>query len=210
MWCTTFPFPSLLRLIVSLPLIATMLGIQELDDLICLQLARRDLIHCAQVSKKWHSTVTPHLWRDLSWLSSRDNRHQGNARAFCMMLLEDCLAERQYQKLLFDVYGLDQPSPSPPLSPLSVNGHWIGAIPGLSCLYDELRKVRRAEKLWSPTPFQLYQHLIERCSSDVQVDHFQIEDETLNPSQCDYHSNGFHYPSPSPSIHNKNGSPYDP
>ncbi|KAK3811024.1 MAG: hypothetical protein J3Q66DRAFT_414473 [Benniella sp.] len=169
-----------------------MLGIQGLDDLVCLQLARQDLVQCAQVSKKWHSTVTPHLWRDLSWLSSRDSRYQGNVKAFCTMLIEDCLAARQCHKLFDDGNDLDQALPSPPLPPLSVNGHWIETIPGLSCLYDELQKVRkvlRAERrLWSPTPLQLYQHLIECCSSDVQVDYFQIELDALDPSQHVYNS----------------------
>jgi hypothetical protein len=46
-----------------------MLDIPELGDMICQLLSPHDLAQCAQVSKRWDSIVTPHLWRDLSWRS---------------------------------------------------------------------------------------------------------------------------------------------
>jgi hypothetical protein len=51
-------------------LIATMLGLTELDTIVCKQLRRQDLTQCARVSKKWHAAVIPYLWGDLTYLRS--------------------------------------------------------------------------------------------------------------------------------------------
>jgi len=75
-----------------------MLGLTELDDMICQRLSRRDLAQCARVSKKWHSIVIPQLWHDASWISL--TKGHKSRLAFCRMVREDHRAEQQrYQKV---------------------------------------------------------------------------------------------------------------
>jgi hypothetical protein len=63
-----------------------MFNITELDDLIWHQLRRQDLVHCARVSKAWHSIVIPFLWGDLSCLE-HDSKAQRDA--FGRLVIED-------------------------------------------------------------------------------------------------------------------------
>ncbi|KAK3811022.1 MAG: hypothetical protein J3Q66DRAFT_414469 [Benniella sp.] len=160
-----------------------MLGIQELDDLICLQLTRQDLAQCARVSKKWRTIVIPHLWRDLSWLSSKDSLRQGNARAFCMMVIRDFLSERERQKLLGHGNGIDRALSLSPPSPLSVHGHWIRLLPDPYCLLSTLRAaVTKQDNV--PIIEGLVMHLFRRCSPYVRIDGLRtLEDFNLEPDE---------------------------
>ncbi|KAK3810867.1 MAG: hypothetical protein J3Q66DRAFT_350403 [Benniella sp.] len=45
-----------------------MLGLPELDRMVCQELSRYDLAQCTRVNKEWHHTTFPYLWRDLSCL----------------------------------------------------------------------------------------------------------------------------------------------
>jgi len=103
-----------------LPLIATMLDLPEMLDKVCQLLGRDDLMRCALVSSAWHSIVIPHLWRDLSWISSRRSRD-----AFRMLVLEDYLAEQQRRER--QEKGQDIEQARVPL--LSKYGQWIRLLP---------------------------------------------------------------------------------
>ena len=156
-----------------------MLGLTELDDIICERLGNRDLARCAQVSKKWHSVVIPHLWHDVSWISYN---HKGMG-AFYEMVLEDYLAERRYQVLQKKEDDMGSPSQvqsSPPPSTLSKYGHWIRKLPSRT-LEDVFRLSALPGINKDPTLHELILHLFKRCSPQMQVEIFSVDlDEDLD------------------------------
>ncbi|KAK3811017.1 MAG: hypothetical protein J3Q66DRAFT_350790 [Benniella sp.] len=151
-----------------------MLDIQELDDFVCLQLARQDLAQCARVCKKWHSTVTPYLWRDLSWI---DSTNSGRTHAFSRIVVEDYL----YRMLAHEGHTEPpaQAQPSTYLPALSKYGNWIRLLPDPHSLHDALHAfVTGQDKV--PTAYELVLHLFKRCSPDVRVDSLRMSTEDLN------------------------------
>jgi hypothetical protein len=152
-----------LHLIVFPSFLATMLELPELVGALCQQLSKQDLTQCARVSRKWHSIVIPHLWRDLSHIPSWD--------AFRRMLLEDYLAKNQHHELQRERDDMGQAQPSA----LSKYGRWIRLLPNVT---DILRKTRPpivafTEQGNQPTAHELLLHLFSRCSPDVQIVSFR-------------------------------------
>jgi len=145
-----------------------MLDIPKLDNMICRQLEANDLAQCALVSKKWHSLVIPHIWRDIS--GTTPYSLDAKVRVFFRMIQEDYNAEKRYQALQGAEQSTQARSPLP-LSALSKYGHLIRLLPYPTQL------------LGSP---ELLQHLFRHCPPDVQVKYFQmiieaIDDESGNP-----------------------------
>lgn len=154
-----------------------MLGLTELDDTICERLGRRDLVRCAQVSKKWHSIVIPHLWHDVSWISFN---HKG-AGAFYEVVLEDYLAERGHrsQRKRDDMEEPSQAQSSPPPSTLSKYGHWIRKLPSRT-LEDVFRLSALPGINKGPTLHELILHLFKRCSPQMQVEILSVDLDELD------------------------------
>ncbi|KAK3811012.1 MAG: hypothetical protein J3Q66DRAFT_350784 [Benniella sp.] len=153
-----------------------MLGLMELYDVICQWLSRHDLTQCAQVSKKWHSSVTPHLWHDFSWISSRSSSK--SIKAFYDMVLEDYLDEQRHQKLLKKENDMEEPSQarlSPPSSTLLKYGHWIQTLPAPGNLERVFRLSTPAGINKGPTPHELILHLFKRCSPQVKVPFMSVD-----------------------------------
>ncbi|KAK3811021.1 MAG: hypothetical protein J3Q66DRAFT_350792 [Benniella sp.] len=148
-----------------------MLGIQELDDLFCLQLTRPDLARCARVNKKWHSIVIPHLWRDLTNLDRSFTRRL----SFCRMVLEDYLGEQQQRQKWLDegsVVEQDiQPQSTSALTALAKYGSWIRVLPALGNLMNSFHCQSPAAR-GEITAEGLVLHLFRRCPPYVQVDFF--------------------------------------
>ncbi|KAK3811018.1 MAG: hypothetical protein J3Q66DRAFT_414464 [Benniella sp.] len=142
-----------------------MLDLQELDDLICQQLARQDLVRCARVSRKWHSIVVPHIWRNLSLQNAQKN-------SFCRIVLTDYLEQKLLDEGRVVEQDLHPPSCSA-LSALSKYAPCIRVLPdpdGLHvCFYNEI--AARRVKI---TAARLVLYLFNRCSPVVQVDSFMI------------------------------------
>jgi len=159
-----------------------MLDLPELDDVIVQQLSQHNLAQCARVSKKWHALVSPHLWRDFLWVCVHSPR-RGRRVDVRTMVLEDYLAEQQYQESQ-NYGGVEEPSvrlrPSPPLSTLSRYGHWIRKLPDLDRLCSALEHRSPAEGDSSPTKDELLLHLLKRCSPDIQADVFQMNTEDMD------------------------------
>ena len=137
-----------------------MLDIPELDNMICRQLEANDLTQCALVSKKWHSLVIPHIWRDISGTSPYFL--DAKVRVLFRMIEEDYDAEKQYQELQDGEQSTQAQSPLP-LSALSKYGHLIRLLP-------------------DPTQFspELLQHLFRHCTPEVQVRYFPMSIEDID------------------------------
>jgi len=148
-----------------------MLGIQELDDLICLQLTRPDLARCAQVNKKWHSIAIPHLWHDLTNLDRSFTRRL----SFCRVVLEDYLGEQQQrQKWLDEGYVVEQNVQSQSTSALTAlakYGSCIRVLPALGNLLNSFH-CQSLTARGEITAEGLVLHLFRRCPPYVQVDFF--------------------------------------
>ncbi|KAK3810940.1 MAG: hypothetical protein J3Q66DRAFT_404338 [Benniella sp.] len=74
-----------------------MLDIPELDELICQQLSRHDLVQCTRVYKKWHRIVVPEIWRDLS----SENFSEPQQAAF-VQLVRNCSKRATRNSYLMD------------------------------------------------------------------------------------------------------------
>ncbi|KAK3811016.1 MAG: hypothetical protein J3Q66DRAFT_350789 [Benniella sp.] len=146
-----------------------MMDLPELIDNVCWHLNRNDLIHCARVNKAWHTIATPHVWRDLSWLSSRNNG--ASRRAFCKVVLED-----HHQSLLGHGNSVNQAPLSRPLSTLAKYGHWIQTLPALSCFRSQFEPGQGD----SPTVGELFLHLLKRCSPDVRLSFLSVVNKDLD------------------------------
>ncbi|KAF9971350.1 hypothetical protein BGZ65_010482, partial [Modicella reniformis] len=70
-----------------------MLGIPELDEMICKQLSIQDLAQCARVCKKWHRSIIPILWHTLVIPS----KHHEARETVRNTILEDYRYEQQLQ-----------------------------------------------------------------------------------------------------------------
>jgi hypothetical protein len=102
-------------------LLATMPDTPELGDLILEQLGRHNLAQCALVSKKWHTLVIPHLWRDTSGTSPYPM--DDSVRIFFQTIQEDYTAEQRYKEWQ-DAEPSTQAQPSRAKSfTLPVNAH---------------------------------------------------------------------------------------
>jgi len=155
--------------------LTTMLGIQELDDAVCQELSHHDLTQCAQVSKKWHSIVIPHLWRDLTWLEQQTCRT--NLQEFIQFVAEDYLEEQQRQVLPDEGHSMEQSSQIPPpsshMSALSKYGQWIRLLPRELYLRDAFLAYSKSRN--GLDAFEPFLHLCRRCSPDhVQMTHLSI------------------------------------
>ncbi|KAK3811120.1 MAG: hypothetical protein J3Q66DRAFT_58918 [Benniella sp.] len=139
-----------------------MLDITELDDMIYPQLRRHDLAQCALVSKKWHSLVIPHLWRDVSGESTYSI--DCTMWAFFRMIREDYNAEKRYQELQDGEQSTQARSPLP-LSALSKYGHLIRVLPDPNQISG---------------PPEMLQHLLRHCHPDVQVKYFRMSIEAID------------------------------
>ncbi|KAK3811008.1 MAG: hypothetical protein J3Q66DRAFT_414455 [Benniella sp.] len=158
-----------------------MLHIPELDQMVCLQLSPHDLAQCAQVCKKWWSIVTPHIWGDLSWLCSTTGPHE-QLGAFYKMVLEDYYNRDGQRKSQRAKRNTKQPSPRSPI--LSKYGHMIRTLPGPGDPSDDWstlrRGVTRRQKVLEAA--ELFIHLINHCSPDVQVSLLTVYFEDMAPS----------------------------
>ncbi|KAK3811047.1 MAG: hypothetical protein J3Q66DRAFT_404433 [Benniella sp.] len=155
-----------------------MLNIPELDSMICLQLNPDDLARCARVNKRWHNLVTPHLWRDLTWLKKVCRTSQ---QAFCLMVLEDYLAEQKRHASEDNAHLVEQPiRPSDPVSTLSKYRHWIQLLPDPYQLRIPLFGTTGEN---GPTAYKLLLYLFTRCPSNVQVEFFNMNCYDLDSPQ---------------------------
>jgi len=168
-----------------------MLGVPELDTMVCQYLNEQDLARCALVCKKWHALVMPHLWRDLAWLKKSPQ----NLNLFARILHHDYREAKRRQELLDKgdrtAKQPTQPQSSsstssssssvkasspPPLSVLSKYARWIRVLPDTSCLKDPC--------LLGFVPLL---HLFEFCSPNVQVDRSSISTWDLDRAPYDTH-----------------------
>ena len=171
-------------LIASL-LIATMFGIQELDDIVFGLLGRQDLVQCARVNKKWHAAVIPCLWKDLSCLNASSSAQR---QAFTSLLLEDYLHEQRKAESPDSEHVAEQPvqAQPPSLSALAKYGCWIRILPdpkGLVQLSDD--SIPLAEALTGQDNQSTEQELLLRffkMYQAAQLPHYTLEYVTLESS----------------------------
>ncbi|KAK3811005.1 MAG: hypothetical protein J3Q66DRAFT_350779 [Benniella sp.] len=147
-----------------------MFSIAELDELICRRLSHDDLARCAQVSKKWHSIVTPFLWNDLTWLEFVDPPQQ---HAFGRLVLEDYALEQDHELALneHDASQDVQSVPSYSPSTLAKYGHWVRTLPDPFVI----RQCFEFGDDQSPTLYDLMRHFNKRCPN-FQVPHLPLDD----------------------------------
>lgn len=160
-----------------------MFNIPELDDLIYLNLGRREQARCSRVNKKWHKAAIPYLWRDLSHLM----RCSIPARcAFRRMVELDFFHEQKrlasegvgHEEVLFVQVSKShplpsRPLPSRPLSSLAKYGPWIRLLPAPNLLLELLRpSYDRAGPrqvfcglVMEPTEYHLIRQLYKHCSA---------------------------------------------
>ncbi|KAK3811051.1 MAG: hypothetical protein J3Q66DRAFT_443308 [Benniella sp.] len=134
-----------------------MLDLPELLDKVCQLLVRDDLMRCALVSNAWHSIVIPHLWRDLSWISSRRSRD-----AFRMLVLEDYLAEQQRRERRENGQDIQQ-SREPLLSNLNLN---VTILSLNKTAYMEVEPTETGPNCWTALKELSLQHCPD--TSDTQ------------------------------------------
>lgn len=141
-----------------------MFDITELDEVICRHLRTYDLAQCAQVSKKWHAIVAPHLWQDLTPPTIK-------TKALCKLVLDDHLYAQQYQAAMEGDCETDQHSHAPSttsLPALTKYGKWVRWLPGPADLLQELRPVLQHRQVQprhdvEVTAHELILHLFTRC-----------------------------------------------
>ncbi|KAK3810894.1 MAG: hypothetical protein J3Q66DRAFT_350440 [Benniella sp.] len=164
-----------------------MLGLPELDDVICLQLTRHDLAQCARVNKKWHTVVIPYLWGDLSCLSDSTVTQR---RAFTTLLLEDYLHGQQQQaQSQKDEPSTKRPAHAQPpsLSALAMYGCWIRTLPdpkGLVQLSDDsMQRAPQAFKkqTMESIELELLSHLFMRCHA-AQISNLHLDYDDFEQS----------------------------
>jgi len=145
-----------------------MLGLPELDTIVCEQLRRQDLAQCARVSKKWHAAVIPHLWGDLKYLRNLSDLQKD---AFRNMVQEDYLEEIQRLRLREDDHVMEQDvqTSSPTSSALSKYGTWIQELPSVEDLERILLPPTPTGQNDTLTADETLLHLLKRCSPDVRV-----------------------------------------
>jgi len=157
---------------------ATMLGLQELDDVICQQLRKSDLVKCIQVNKQWYSIVVPHLWGAVYLTPSWNNVNSRQSQAFCKMVLEDYLDGQEHRQLQSgEEYG--QTSSFLLLSTLTRCGPYIREMMHprtiLECFDTHITSLRPwAGRGEAPTSMELLYHLYQRCPA------VEVPDITLN------------------------------
>ncbi|KAG0246464.1 hypothetical protein B0O80DRAFT_454168 [Mortierella sp. GBAus27b] len=174
-----------------------MLDIPEINELIIGQeLSPHDLAQCALVSKKWNATVTPHLWRDLSFLRN-GSEHQQNA--FHRLVLEDYL---QVQRLDQHPINTEQPESSSSLSTLARYGSLIQMLPDQVWNHFHFQGITTPSRLRqpiagqdaarqdaarqddtgpTPTPTQLFNHLYQRRCPTAQLNFFGASYQASDP-----------------------------
>ncbi|KAK3811009.1 MAG: hypothetical protein J3Q66DRAFT_350782 [Benniella sp.] len=154
-----------------------MLDIPELDQMVCRRLSPHDLAQCAQVSKKWWSIVTPHIWSDLSWLCSTTGPHK-QLGAFYMMVLEDYHNRKRQRKP--QAPTTTQPPPRSPI--LSKYGYWIRILPEPRDDRSPSPRTRIGQQK-AQEASRLFIHLLNHCSPDVQVSRLTLhtKDVDLSP-----------------------------
>ncbi|KAK3811134.1 MAG: hypothetical protein J3Q66DRAFT_351106 [Benniella sp.] len=159
-----------------------MLDLPELDDKVCLYLNWNDLARCARVSKKWHSIVIPHLWRDLSWPWSDISRI--HKKGLCDMALADYLSNQQHRALLGQGNNNTEQSLSPPhfSTTLSKYGHLIRVLPGPMDFLDSFQATYPPGQGKNPDAQEVFLHLIRHCSFDVRVPIIRLSIKYLNPA----------------------------
>ncbi|KAK3810888.1 MAG: hypothetical protein J3Q66DRAFT_350431 [Benniella sp.] len=149
-----------------------MFGLPELDDIICLQLARHNLAQCAQVNRKWHTAVTPYLWADLSCL---ENSSDTQRLAFRTLVYEDYLYEKRQGK----ERGAEGPPPAqlPFLSALTKYIPWIQVLPDPEYLFrpspHNTTQPQLTKENNEPTEKMLQLHLVDRCRS-ARLSHYRL------------------------------------
>lgn len=161
-----------------------MLGIPELDHLICLQLNRSDLARCARVNKKWNKVVVPYLWYDIKWAW-----YLSRGAAFRRIVFDDYMNEQrkqQEQKVKHSMKQTPQQLLSLPPPALAKYGRWIRHVPEpmylLSCFQspDDSSQTHQAlvKQGNGPTAHELLFHLYQRCPT-IQVEYLQLTNENL-------------------------------
>ncbi|KAK3811338.1 MAG: hypothetical protein J3Q66DRAFT_351590 [Benniella sp.] len=138
-----------------------MLGLPELDTIVCKQLRRQDLAQCARVSKKWHAVVIPHLWGDLTYLRSLSHSQK---HAFRNMIQEDLRLQGDDHDMEQDILASLSPS-----SALSNYGTWIQELPSLEDLESILLLPTPAGQDDLVVADELLLHFLKRCSPAVRI-----------------------------------------
>jgi len=150
-----------------------MLEIPELDDMICRQLRRCDLVQCIRVNKSWHRACLPYLWHNMtvSW---------SKGIALRRMVLDSYLHERQHQKE--DERDVENAQGRTSLSTLAQYGRWVRMLPDPESLFLILQrrpiaKSQRtpAEQHNDPTAHELLRHLYRHCPF-IQVQKLSLSD----------------------------------
>ncbi|KAF8986064.1 hypothetical protein BGZ46_009861 [Entomortierella lignicola] len=150
--------------------------IPELDAMICGKLSRRDLARCSLVSKQWHQTVIPYLWKDISHINDYSfNKHY----SFRQIVLEDYLQQKRPH-----TQSEDHPS-----STLAKHCRWIKVFPSADQLLECLKPPENdtlhtqgdlEEHKTDPTAGDLMRHILDRCS-DIVVPFLTLSDLKLSP-----------------------------
>ncbi|KAF9204539.1 hypothetical protein BGZ49_005180 [Haplosporangium sp. Z 27] len=153
-----------------------MIDIPELDAMICGKLSRRDLARCSLVSKQWHQTVIPYLWKDISHINDYSfNKHC----SFRQIVLEDYLQQKRLH-----TQSADHPS-----STLAKHCRWIKVFPSADQLLECLKPPENdslhtqgdlEEHKTDPTAADLMRHLLDHCS-DIVVPFLTLSDLKLSP-----------------------------
>ncbi|KAG0241083.1 hypothetical protein B0O80DRAFT_451386 [Mortierella sp. GBAus27b] len=144
-----------------------MLGIPELNEVICLQLDPGDLAQCSRVNKTWHSAVTPYLWRDIAWLDWHASDTQ--RRAFRQLVVDDFRYEQRHGIQDQDL-GLE-PSSTHPQSILAKYRPWVQSLPNPIIV---LQLPGDTQQSTEPTVDELVLYLFKHFGT-ANIPHFSLE-----------------------------------
>lgn len=166
-----------------------MLGLPELDRMICLELSLHDLAHCTRVNKEWHNATIPYLWRDLSCLERCSDTA---ASAFRRLVAIDYLHEQRKRILYDNRQGMGQRIKTrwyrslETQATLSKYCPWIRELPHPRRLLDLFQPPLGANRLpQKPSGFgngppaqELLRHLYRHCSA-MRIDTLVLQDEDI-------------------------------
>ncbi|KAI8352305.1 hypothetical protein B0O80DRAFT_85608 [Mortierella sp. GBAus27b] len=160
-----------------------MLGLPELDDMICRHLSPHGLTQCAQVNRKWHTAVMPQLWSDLSWIGDASVSQQ---QAFLKLILEDYLQEQHGREIQLKEEDMDQ-SVQTQSSTLAKYRYWIRVLPHLPASANLDRWLAKNNSTQrqplvsqgnEPTTRELFLHLFKQCNT-ADVARYSLDYSTI-------------------------------
>lgn len=160
-----------------------MFDLPELDDVICSHLGQHDLVQCAQVSKKWHTIVIPHLWRAFQWTSVDRSKE-----AYRRIVLEDYHYEQERRQLHKEEgSSSEQPDQTTlelhTLSTFTKYAHYIQTLPTPLNLYSFLGQGQQETETCEEKTLGLLRHVYSRClglqEPFLHLDHRIIQSDNL-------------------------------